>query len=639
MGPLVLESKTVAMRISREEVLTREFEFGLDTKARLRQLYVVSFTWPISYIGSGRIEVIDDDNKVHLRKDLSDRDIFRWAEFVKKQRGVELSPQAPSVRSKEKTRKQGTQERSIWSDLGDLRSQEDRSERRQVQWSGLDKIHWESNFGLVGAEVMQIPIWNMKKPLRFCVSKKNLEGNIAVCSKRYQLSRRAGRYRLDALKSSVQPSVLINERRVTLKGTAIFLDDTSPIKFSAVLNDGSYYEFVSAPKPTNILDLYHDTKTNEIVAIGYGNPPMGQVEVVRREDQDFWDFLNFFPTIGEFRNFWKARTSMNQPYLYLKGKGGAPFKQNFLFKDLPTDKARVQANKDAPLSTYSKVVRIRGKKPKDVKVSSKEQRAKALGDESFEWEFLAPKKGEFNRSHLFVEHEGKIWKSYYEVYRGYNTELSGRLTGVITSTESVLLLGESAVQYWLESIAGWQNRWLSLQRWGVAARYFQSLAGLNLQEGEEPVLINVANVDLKYRISPGIWGRDPTVGLILGSQAVNVDFQVEGVEPYKSNMLGGGVFWARSMPWFFDQMFNILPFMRYPKWVDWEFITYVVPTNNYTQLGLNFAMNFHGKIQWTDQFFGEAGFGLKNFAFVDIEQKRDFSLGMAYATFGLGYQF
>jgi hypothetical protein len=92
--------------------------------------------------------------------------------------------------------------------------------------------------------------------------------------------------------------------------------------------------------------------------------------------------------------------------------------------------------------------------------------------------------------------------------------------------------------------------------------------------------------------------------------------------------------------------------------VDLEFIYYPVPAsvgyqavnpwttfNGRTGLG-NWALNFHGKVMWTDRFFGEAGFGMKNWDFYreftdtnGLFQRQGVLLFTVYATVGLGYNF
>jgi hypothetical protein len=395
----------------------------------------------------------------------------------------------------------------------------------------------------------------------------------------------------------------------------------------------------------NIIDLVQDGEMVEVT--GFGNPPVGDVRVVRRDSPDFWDFLNFLPTIGDFRNFWQIRVPAESPVLYLRGEGGFPFRQELYLKEIPKKADRVFLSPDQKTSTYASEVKLEGRRSDSAaRVASRQSEALNFGEGKFEWRFAAPKKGAFNRATLQVRPAEakpgaggtiKPWRAYSEIYRAYPGHVSGRGTTVVGTDGSVLVLAEASAAYHFEDLFGWQNRLLSVQRWALAARHFQSIVTLNSRgetEGES-VDLSVTNMDLRYRISPGVWGRDATVGLVGGLQAVNfVGFNVQ--------MAGGGAFWARSMPEIFDRVFNILPFMRYPKWVDMELLWYPVSLSAGRETLFTFALNLHGKVQWSQQWFGEAGFGFKNFNWKDLSvpgRERQPALGVGYASMGIGYQF
>lgn len=222
-----------------------------------------------------------------------------------------------------------------------------------------------------------------------------------------------------------------------------------------------------------------------------------------------------------------------------------------------------------------------------------------------------------------------------EIYRAGAGEASLRLTGVVTSDSDYVVLGEGHVSWWFNDLFDWQNYYLSKQRWGVSAKYFTSLTKLPAATAggsSEDVSLNVADVDLRYRLTPGLWEKDETLGLIMAYEAMTLgDSSVP--------KMGVGLFWARSMPRAIDYWFSKLPFMNYPKWVDMEFIKYVSSMDSDITLGDDYVLNFHGKVLWTSSFFGEAGFGLKNYYF---EKKSDGSgakLTTFYGTVGLGLNF
>jgi hypothetical protein len=432
---------------------------------------------------------------------------------------------------------------------------------------------------------------------------------------------------------NVIPKVMVNDKAVTLKGSAVFVDDKKPIKFAALMGNGTYFEFVSFPKTKfTIVDMVLNEETNNIEIIGYGPPPPGPIQRIERIASDYWDFLNFMPTIGDFRKFWKAEFPINGGAMYTRGYGGAPFKQPFIFEHVPRKSARPRIHIKSPKSTYNDTTKLRGETTAPVAVSSSQKKAKNTSPTAFEWEFLATKRGDLNASEILIKDGDHTFRAFHEVYKGFPREISARSSGVLTNNLQIVVLGELAFQWWLERLAWWDHPKFSFQRWGMNVKAFQSLAKFGGNAEDQLIKFQVLTGDIKYRLTPGVWARDHTLGLMLNAQHVVLD-------KYQATMGGVGMFWARSMPRIFDNIFNIVPFMRYPKWVDMEGIVYLVPLSPRNQLGVNTAVNFHGKILWTQRFFGEGGFGLKLYQFSDLQQGKAVGLAVAYGTVGLGLNF
>jgi hypothetical protein len=283
--------------------------------------------------------------------------------------------------------------------------------------------------------------------------------------------------------------------------------------------------------------------------------------------------------------------------------------------------------------TYSTRPKVLGKVAQGVTLKTKQSAVQMNPDDKslFEWTLEAPHLGKMNRSYLNVQHEDQEYRVYTEIFRSYSNELSGRFSGLATAA-GFLLMGEVAYNKWFESLFGWDNYYLSRLRWGVSTKYFQTFTPLEVDSSGTKANISVLTVDLKYRASPGVWGREETLGAILSFQDLNYG-------DIKAPMLGVGAFWARSMPKVFDNLFNYLPFMNYPKFVDMEFIYYASSTNPDVKLLGNFALNFHGKVHWTDTIFGEAGFGMKRYAVQDLTLSQEAALNTFYGTVGLGINF
>ena len=607
MGPLDLQAQAVELSLTRERGEFTEFDFGFEVQTTTANMYVLSFRWPADFIPDGQLELIDDQSKVLWRRKIEEKDTKAWQELVQSRKPLDKQPELTKEEKKQKLVRP-----------------------RQLTFS---KTHLNSTWGLWERNIFEFPIVQIKEPFRFCLNKTMEDGRLALCSKRYKIVREAGRFYLDVVSKDVRPRVLVNDKPVAVKGSAIFLDNHTPIKFAALLGSGTYYEFFSSPKPITIVDMVLNEETGLVEVVGYGHQPMGDIEKMDREKVRFLDFLNFVPTIGKTPEFWRTKYPKDEPYIYVRGNGGAPFKQSFVYDSIPKKRDRVYVDKSSPTSTYARTVKIKGVTEPKRQVASKEESAKMFPQDKFEWTYLAKNGGESNRSILLVTDQNKTWKASHDVYRGYPREFGLRLTGVVSDQFALVLLGEVAGQMWFEDVLWMNSRLLTQQRWGVAAKYFQSLVGIGGKtESDKLVDLKVSTLDLKYRLSQGVWGQDPTVGLILGYQNFTL-------ASYKASMLGVGAFWARSMPSWFDAIFNVVPWFRYPKWVDVESIAYVVPGDNKTQLDTNVSTNFHGKIQWTKSIYGEAGFGIKVFGFRDLQLRKRIGVGLAYGTVGLGYNF
>ncbi|OFZ11799.1 MAG: hypothetical protein A2Z20_05575 [Bdellovibrionales bacterium RBG_16_40_8] len=631
LGPYQLDDKTVSLHLTREIGEFYEFDLGLDYTKRVGSIYVMSFRWPVDFVPTGTIEILDDRANSLWRRKIAQPDINDWQSILDEQLNKNMFE-----------KRRGDLEKKIREDSSPEIIKKIKEDLQLARPQNLSILHQHTQFGLANKDFFEMPIARIIEPFRFCISLDSKNSRFAVCSKRYKFVRESGQYKVRVVEKNITPQVLINDKLVTPKGTAIFLENAVPIKFAALLKGGTYFEFVSNPKDFYLVDIINDTENNRINVIGFGDTPMSDIDETFYTDAVNLGILNFLPTIGDLRKFWRARIYNNAKYLYVRGEGGAPFRQTFDFEKLPTTRARIQLSENTTRSTYKLHVPVKGIVNPEIKLSADDTEVERVSPTEFIWSFYAPKSGASNTGVLNVIENGNKWQAEYEIYRGYSAGFGARLSGVATDQAKLILLGEVAGHYWFESLFGWDNYRLSWQRWGVAAKYFQAFLGTD----EEIKTFSVGNFDLKYRFTPGVWGRDPTVGLIASIQEFNYGFMIEDNESaeYKVPVVGGGAFWARSMPKFIDSFLNIAPFMRYPKWVDWEFIFYPHALGDKQKSNFMFSMNFHGTIQWRSNFYGEAGFGFKNFSFEDTSSNNPnlrlgSQIGVGYATIGLGFNF
>jgi hypothetical protein len=356
LGPLSVTAAGVVMRMSRETGQFFEFEFGMDLQKRYANMYMISFQWPVDLIPDGVIELFNDEGKVLWRREGPEDEVEAWRKFVS---SAEPEPTKPS----------GPPKNPAETKAG-LASDRAKVGAFRLKITGHD----QSTFGLFGREIFDIPVWKIMEPFRFCVTRDAPEGRIALCSKRYRFYRKGGRYNVMAESKNVVPKVMVNDKPVTLKGSAVFVDDKKPIKFAALMGNGTYFEFVSFPKKITIVDMVLNEETNNVEVLGFGPPPPGPITRIERLAPDYWDFLNFKPTIGDFRKFWKTEYPLHGGALYTRGYGGAPFKQPFIFERLPRKSTRPRIHIKSPKSTYNDTTVLIGETTAPVAVSSSVKR-------------------------------------------------------------------------------------------------------------------------------------------------------------------------------------------------------------------------------------------------------------------------
>lgn len=486
----------------------------------------------------------------------------------------------------------------------------------------------------------------LKEPFLVCIANGELPYRIRLCSSYYELVRSAKRNFVIKVKpySETPKRVILNAQvqdDTKTESGEWLVKPGDEFSFFVNLSQGWTLDLRTKVKGFRISEMLKEENKN-IYLLGEGPLPVHVVKLLSKEKMGEWtEFFGWQETIGDLRVFWEYRLKPEDKQLIAVSEGGVPLVQEFKAKSIPVAKMRPYLSTRTPIGTYVDGVALEGRKHPGVQLSSKENSVELdpKDNTKFTWYFKAQDRGQLNKSYLDLSVGENSFRTYYEMFKGYPREFSLRMSGVAGSGGQLSSMGELAFNYWFEDLWSWRNYWLSRHRWGLSLKGFQSLSDLTIVTPAAKLTEHTA--DLKYRLTPGLWNRDETWGLMLSYQKVQFG-------SYEAGMSGGGFFWARSMPKIFDDIFNLMPVFRYPKWVDLEFIYYTMGINVGGSSGGtlrgpsnggngNWALNFHGKLMWTNNIFGEAGFGVKQ---IDFAQDRySFQFTTFYGTVGLGYNF
>lgn len=585
IGPVTIDEKTLSFGHRRLQDVDPKFP---GVASETSYLFV---NWPEFLFPEARIEILTRDGSVIWKRDVLKADFEQWQKIIE-----------PAIKANKR------------SPLG------------AIEW-GIDS----SKAGL--------PFEGLADEFRFCLSRFREESQERLCSQRYLIRKVGSQTLLGRVKTVGKARVLINGESAALKGKQL-VQGEMPTRFFAELATGETFDFTSKPFSPKWADFVRVDGTPMARLVGHDVPPIGRYQIVNQEKFPNWvEQFGFEPTIGDSRKFWAIAIKESEPWVYFPGAEGGVFRHSVPVDKAPSSKLRPYLHRNTPKGTYKDGMVVRGRKQPTSTVTSEERKIFDSNESTqFRWSFKANQDAKINRSSFLLTDGDKNYTAYYELYKGFANELSGRSSMVI-SDQGLILMGEVSYNHWFEDMWGWDDYYLTKQRWGVSGRYFQSFTKFKTGDLGNTKL-QVMNVDLKYRFTPGLWTRDETHGVMVSYQNAEVDVDVT---KFTVPMLGVGWFWARSMPRLFDDIISQLPFMNYPKWVDMEFIYYGMSMDSRNQLDVNFALNFHGQVLWTDSFFGEAGFGIKTYAFTDKENPYQANLGYElntlYGTVGIGFKF
>ncbi len=553
--------------------------------------------------------------------------VFRWPEPLLLKGRAEVISRTGAVLWQYEI---GEKDRKEWRDQ--LTQWKNELEEKGVKTDKLSKSSaFFTQFGVV--DIFSKGFKQFRESFRFCLTQSQGRSQSRLCSQRYVLRGSSKTPQMTRIKTEVEPRVVLQAASAPLKQT-LPVSMEAPTNFFSELSGGESYEFIGIPNKLNLMDLSDTKDPNKLRIVAWGTQPTTESTILNPDNYSkITKAIGFESTIGDMRKFWEATISSEDPKIYLPGQGGGVFAQRFDLEQVPQAAARPYLDRYTPSGTYIDDVKIFGKKPADVKVTSLENSIDLNEKDPnyFTWHMKATERGEMNRAYLSMEFQGKAYKAFYELHKGFPRELSLRLSGMVGDIGNIFM-GEGAYNHWFEDFFGWTDYWFARHRWGVSAKMFKSLTQLKIDDRGGTADITVTNIDLKYRLVPGLWNRDETLGAML-------DYQDITFGRIKAPMIGAGAFWARSMPKVFDDIFNIAPIMRYPKWVDMEFIYYPLSLSSQVALQTNFAMNFHGKVIWSKHWFGEAGFGIKRYAIIENQVQQRALLTTFYGTVGLGLSF
>ena len=468
----------------------------------------------------------------------------------------------------------------------------------------------------------------IKKTFRFCVRENFAGTQINLCSP-YQKRVSQQKKLSPLIKKASQNIVAYKGKKQKLKGKIEIQEDD--FSFSVWQKNGFVLGLQGTSLSNQIQQVLETDQGLELT--GLGLKPINAETLINNES--LLARYGWRDTILPKESLWRLSLPKESRSIPALPSGSSLISQKILSDRLPKKELHTLTLEKKIRATYNRNILLKGTCSEDCSLTSDSKNPITTEGKSFSWKVQLDDKNQLNQKKILVtdkRYKDQKWVASYDIFRATSSELSIRGSGIATNEGAFSVLLEGNFSHWFESILGWENRIFSKQRWGVSARRFQSISDISLGSGFD-VAWAATNVDLKYRLNSGVWGLHETLGII-------ASYQQNTLGDLSGGSIGAGVFWAKSMPEFFDRLISWLPYMDYPKWVDMDFIIYPVGIENATTIPQPmWSLNFHGKILWSPSFFGELGFGMKQVDLVSATADLQFKFGAAYMTAGIGLQF
>lgn len=315
---------------------------------------------------------------------------------------------------------------------------------------------------------------------------------------------------------------------------------------------------------------------------------------------------------------------------------GASAQHYGLILDQLPPKFEFSIDPESPIATYRSVVEIKGKKAKNEKLTAKRKDELMIhkDETSFVWRFPAPDKGAMNMNYLALKYKKNYYYFSRRIFRAHKGSVTAAAALSASPTLDVVPGYRLTADYWPESIWG-DQKW-AYQRWGFAFEIFETAQPFKPKKDfTEKVSINPIHFEIMYRFSPGIRPVQSSFGLSLRYLRYQLFRSISS--DLTPRFLGVGAFWHTAPQKIVDDVFNIVPLFRYPKWMELSAFYYPMIFGDFN-LGFSWSYHAKGRMFFARSWFLDASFNVMDMNFEVVNNVKP-RISTAHGTIGIGMLF
>ncbi|MCB0377259.1 MAG: hypothetical protein KDD33_02085 [Bdellovibrionales bacterium] len=473
----------------------------------------------------------------------------------------------------------------------------------------------------------------LEKGFFICASSRTQVSVIEICSDQLILEKGA----FQEMEKSKAVKTLLNGKKVP-KNAQISLEPGTQMELLVEFKSGFKIFVRDIVKSLKIEDLAIDPREKRIGVLG---APGKVKEVAVTLKDKFFDFLkekNYFKKQLEGTSQWP--TSLTDAEMEFN-----PFPETheiqlfgLVLKNLPPSDYSFDVDKNSKAATYNYVVDLPGTKAKDDVLVADKGGELYIGNDgtTFLWKFPAPIKGTMNTSHLGLKRKDKVHYFSRRIFRAHRGSISAQAALTTSVTLSLVPGYLFSGDYWFENPFGnW--KWTE-QRVGISATAYETLQPFRINEDTnrypDRFSIFTGNFDLHYRLSPGVRPVQRSFGASL--RVLNYSLFRSISTDMNPLFIGIGGFWHTAPQKIIDDIFNIVPIFRYPKWMEISAYFYPMVLGDYS-LGFSFSWTARGRMFFAKDWYLDASLNINSIQFAQRFDK--FTVSTAHGSIGLGYLF
>ena len=479
----------------------------------------------------------------------------------------------------------------------------------------------------------------LSQPFSICLKQELKDTSVEACSDYIRLSNRKP-IPVKTSKEDQKSSATLNGASVPKNAQINIPESQHTLDLLLEFKSGFKIHIIDKVRRLKIENIAIDPVTKQLGIIG----GEGSVSTTSLTFKDrFFKFIkekNYYRNQFELSQQWPQNIEDAEMEFAPYPQGASAQHYGLILDQIPPP-FKFKINDDSPIATYRSVVELHGTKHPKEKLTAKTKNELFINkdEKSFIWKFPTPEKGRMSQNYLALKHKDQYYYFSRRIFRSHRGSISAS-AALSTSVTLDFVPGYNiSADFWPESVWGKQS-W-AYQRWGFGFNIYETAQPFKPKKDfTEDVSINPIHFDIMYRLTPGIRPVEQSFGINL--RYLRYQLFRSRSQNLTPRFIGVGGFWHLGPQKIVDDVFNIVPFFRYPKWMELSAYYYPLVFGSF-EAGFSWSYHAKGRLYFSKDWYFEASINVMdiNFKFVTDNPFDQIAprISTIHGTLGFGWMF